>query len=65
MKLTQTQLTLVAVAVAAGVYFLYRQKNLTDQFSAAYNALAGKVASGELVDKNATAANLTAATTGN
>lgn len=63
MKLTQTELTIGAVIVAAGVYFLYRQKSLTDQFSGAYNVLANKIATGELVTP--TAAALPAATTGN
>jgi len=55
MKLSQTELTVAAIAVAAGVYFLYRQKNLTDQFSSAYNALANQVATGKLVAPTASA----------
>lgn len=55
MKMTQTEMIAISALIAAGVYFLFKQRETSQAFQQAYNALAGQVASGNLVYKTPTA----------
>jgi len=53
--MTQTEMIAVSVLLAAGIYFLFKQRETTQAFKQAYNALADQVASGALSYKSPTA----------
>ncbi len=49
MKLTNTQLTVLAALAAVGVYFYTKNKSALTDYQNAYNVLADQLTSGKLV----------------
>lgn len=48
MKLTQAEMLALSAVALISVYFLYKTRDVSKQFEAAYNSLANQVASGTL-----------------
>ena len=53
MKLTNTQLTVIAAVAAFGIYLYTKDKSTLTQYQNAYNTLADQLASGKLVSSDA------------
>lgn len=48
MKLTQAEMLALSALALVSVYFLFKTRDVSKQFEAAYNSLANQVASGAL-----------------
>lgn len=59
MKLTQIEFAALMLTLGAGVYYVLKTRNVSTQFEAAYNTLAGQIASGKLVMSTPTASSIT------
>jgi len=55
MKLTNTQLTVIAAVAAFGIYLYTKDKSALTQYQNAYNTLADQLTSGKLVSSDAVA----------